>query len=99
MKRPTHSRTTLFVLALCLVSSCARRPAPEAGEQAGTPAASETQPPMQVGALPAGGADAMARLAASPRHAEWVMVRQLTAARRHAGERAGRVVLSRAQGQ
>ena len=57
-------RWNAAVLALSIVTAAACAPG------AGAPGSAATQ-----GAIPAGAAEAQARLAASPRHGEWVMVR------------------------
>jgi carboxymethylenebutenolidase len=71
------------ILALALTASCARNTSSTssaAGEHAHadesrTAAASLAQSAAQGAALPAGATDAVQRLASSPRHAEWVMIR------------------------
>ena len=78
-----RSRLALFVLpALCIASACARH-AEAAADHAGHDAmASTTAAPdaardaaRQAADLPAGGADAESRLAKSPRHGEWAMIK------------------------
>ncbi len=72
------------LLALALTASCARNSSSAAGDHAHadepgavTAAASATgaQSTTQGNALPAGANDAVSRLANSPRHAEWAMIR------------------------
>ena len=83
--RPTRLFRTAVALAIAAVSaSCARSisPAatgehvhPEEGRAGMAPAGPAAVPTTQGTALPAGAADVAQRLASSPRHAEWVMIR------------------------
>jgi len=70
------------ILSLAAATACARGAASAAGEHdhrtdpsASSGAASSTAVQGRGAALPAGANDAVQRLASSPRHAEWVMVR------------------------
>lgn len=82
MNRPQLLRSTV-ALALALTASCARNAAPATGEHAhadGMSATAASSPATswssaQGPGLPAGATDAVERLARSPRHAEWVMIR------------------------
>jgi len=78
-----RSRLTLLALStLCVVSACTRH-AEAAGDHAGHDAMSSTSAmpdaardaARQAADLPAGAADAESRLAKSPRHGEWAMVK------------------------
>jgi carboxymethylenebutenolidase len=78
-----RSRLALLILpALCIVSACTRH-AEASTDHAGHDAmASTTAAPdaardaaRQAADLPAGGADAESRLAKSPRHGEWAMIK------------------------
>jgi carboxymethylenebutenolidase len=82
--RPIAPTLLAALAAAAVLSSCARRTGPAADEHAGhaaaaSPAAGAVAPASapqssQSSSLPAGATDAQARVAASPRHAEWVMV-------------------------
>jgi carboxymethylenebutenolidase len=77
---PPRSLLSACALALAAVTaSCARNvSSSSAGDHAHTEearAGATTVAPAQGAALPAGATDAVQRLASSPRHAEWVMVR------------------------
>jgi carboxymethylenebutenolidase len=68
------SRTILAAVSLVLVAGCARRTSQQ-DEHAGhtnAPAAQSTQP--GTAGIPASNATAAARIAASPRHGEWVKI-------------------------
>jgi carboxymethylenebutenolidase len=79
--RPFSGTVALAVAAVSV--SCARSTSSAAGEHVhpeesratGTMAGSATAPVTQGTVLPAGASDVAQRLANSPRHAEWVMVR------------------------
>jgi carboxymethylenebutenolidase len=66
-----------------ILASCARTASsaggdhihPDDGRAGGTTTRSTTAVPAQGAALPAGATDVAQRLASSPRHAEWVMIR------------------------
>jgi carboxymethylenebutenolidase len=82
--RPVHLRSSLVALAIAAMSaSCARSASlgagdhahPEESRAAGTAAGAVAVAAAQGTALPAGAIDVAQRLARSPRHAEWVMVR------------------------
>lgn len=77
-------RVSLALVLLLMIAACARQRGSAADEHAGRtmPAAAPASAPGaataaggQQASLPAGAADVQARLAASPRHGEWVMVR------------------------
>lgn len=75
----THRSALRLIPLIAAMAACARAganaPADEhAGHEQPAPAAAAVGP-QQAGGLPAGAADAQARLAASPRHGEWVVVR------------------------
>lgn len=76
-----HRRALCLIPLIAAASACARAAAPApADERAGhaqpAPATSVAAAgAQQAGGLPAGAADAQARLAASPRHGEWVVVK------------------------
>jgi carboxymethylenebutenolidase len=65
---------TLAALALA-VPLCFAACSSGDNAEADVPAAAETVAPPAQGSLPAGADDAVARLDASPRHGEWVMIR------------------------
>jgi carboxymethylenebutenolidase len=67
----TGTRATVALIAVLAVSGCG---AGDDVEADGASAAEALASPNQA-TLPAGGDDAVARLEASPRHGEWVMVR------------------------
>jgi carboxymethylenebutenolidase len=79
--RPTRTAPLASLVLLCLAAACQpARPAAEPaaavpGTQAdiGAPATGGGAVPVSV--LPAGAADAQTRLAASPRHGEWTVIR------------------------
>ncbi|MBX6365636.1 MAG: dienelactone hydrolase family protein [Gemmatimonadetes bacterium] len=76
----THRRALRLIPLIAAVAACARAGANapadgHAGHAQPAPAAAAAVGPQQAGGLPAGAADAQARLAASPRHGEWVVVR------------------------
>jgi carboxymethylenebutenolidase len=74
---------SVAIVAPALTVSCARNTASAAGEHAhadeqlsvSTASALSTQGSMQGRALPPGAVDAVQRLANSPRHGEWAMIR------------------------
>jgi carboxymethylenebutenolidase len=76
MTRPPCSFLPATVLALVVSTSCARTTSSASGDHVhpDEPRAATTAA-TQGTALPAGATDAVQRLASSPRHAEWVMVR------------------------
>lgn len=77
MKSIIHSSVAIAVITLAALPGCVRAPTPASGEHLDhvQPAASAVgMATGQVKSLPPAEADAAARIAASPRHAEWVMV-------------------------
>src|SRR5687767_7240574 len=79
MHRPAGSLLHLGAIALISALSACARPVPEGDVHSGhtmTPPASATTGSVRSETtLPAGASDAADRLARSPRHAEWAMVR------------------------
>jgi carboxymethylenebutenolidase len=81
--RVHSSVITLAVATIAAAASCARSTSSAAGDHAhpdesrpaGTAAGAVGAAATQGTALPAGASDVVQRLASSPRHAEWVMVR------------------------
>ena len=86
--KPESTRAAVALLCLALMAACVKRPAPDhhadhpaavlvpataaAAAQPATPASAAA--PVDDPSIPAGAETVAARLAASPRHAEWAMV-------------------------
>ncbi len=71
--RPVAARLAALLTAALLASACVHRPSSATSEHA-TPTAAAPADPAQDRSLPPGATTAKARLAASPRHGEWVMI-------------------------
>lgn len=77
MPEPARPMKAVCMMAALVMAACVKAPGevPPAGTIVTTPTPAVVTTPVAVSALPPGADDAAARLAASPRHSEWAMVR------------------------